>query len=860
MQVLSRCPLRVGSILWLPRAGACALTVVCKATFRLAPEVSPLADDQEPVTEVDEHHEHDEQRSLARASDLVPFKRQPEVLLVGHAYAPQGASVGQLVARLTVAEIDKAIEVTGDRHFKLDGSLSHPARFAKMPLTWERAAGGPDTSNPAGVPMGSEARADGWGRIAVPNLVSQGRLVSSREDVVPPACFAPMAPEWPARLARLHRFAGVVQPGAWHARPLPADFDGGYFNAAPQDQLLHELLGTERLTLENLHPQHALLSTRLAGVKPRAHADLGTGGTFEVPLTCDTLLIDTDRGLASVTFRGALSLDYPERAGWVVVTMEGHSPSTAPRASHAGLAVEPARGSHAGFAAEAAAAVRGSHAGFAGEAAAAVRGSHAGLGADGVADGRAGGGPDVHETVAFDGGDVGATALPFAVDASFLDFEETGDLDDEETFASDRAKAVARATTEDVGGAMQASGAGAGGAPAVPPVVPVGPRLGAFRLASTPPGPPREGAASAGGATEAHGARVPALPAAPSMSDLDDAPTVDPEEAALFETADGPEAALFDTADGPATAPRGATRGPGELSGLATGATRAATPGTLGLPIPGAPKSPIPGAPQPPIPGAPQPPIAGAPQPPISGAPQPPISGAPQFSVPAVVPAIPGAMQASMRGAMPASSGRGLRAWWCRVSQADNDGRGVGEARGRRCRLRGKARGCARSGWGSIGAPVCAASRGGGVAFSRGEARERCRSAGRCRKRRRGFARGCRERGCRLRLRGGAGRGRRGFARGCGAGLPFAAAAVQGEGDGGSRGGAGAGLPFAVAAAGVGAPRASTPGKTIRETLAQARAPGLMPAAGVGARSGGGRGARGGSMRRRCSRRSRRRM
>ncbi|MEZ4312221.1 MAG: DUF2169 domain-containing protein [Polyangiaceae bacterium] len=460
MQVLSRCPLRVGSILWLPRAGACALTVVCKATFRLAPEVSPLADDQEPVTEVDEHHEHDEQRSLARASDLVPFKRQPEVLLVGHAYAPQGASVGQLVARLTVAEIDKAIEVTGDRHFKLDGSLSHPARFAKMPLTWERAAGGPDTSNPAGVPMGSEARADGWGRIAVPNLVSQGRLVSSREDVVPPACFAPMAPEWPARLARLHRFAGVVQPGAWHARPLPADFDGGYFNAAPQDQLLHELLGTERLTLENLHPQHALLSTRLAGVKPRAHADLGTGGTFEVPLVRHAAHRHGSRARVGDVSRRALARLSRARG-------RSSSRQATRRPQPAGepcreLAVEPARG-HAGFAAGCGGGARGSHAGFAGRLQRRC-GSHAGLGADGVADGRAGGGQDVHETVAFDGGDVGATALTVCGGCFVPRFRGDGGCDDEETFASDRAKAVARATTEDVGGRCKRPGRARAGA------------------------------------------------------------------------------------------------------------------------------------------------------------------------------------------------------------------------------------------------------------------------------------------------------------------------------------------------------------------------------------------------------------
>jgi hypothetical protein len=306
----------------MPPAGAFALTVVCKATFRLAPDVSPLAEEQEPIFESDAFQGGEAWRSLVRATDLAPFKRHAEVLLVGHAYAPRGVAVGGLVARLTVAEIDKAIDVSGDRYLQQDGFPSHPGRFVKMPLVWERAAGGPDTSNPVGVPMGDEARADGWGRVPLPNLVPTGRTIGGRGDVVPPACFAPMSPHWPQRLARLHRHAASFRAHPWSARPLPPDIDAAYFNAAPQDQLVRELIGTERLTLENLHPQHALLTTRLARVTPRATVDWGGGHTNEVKLVCDTLLVDTDRGVATTTYRGQLALDHPERPGWVIFTSD----------------------------------------------------------------------------------------------------------------------------------------------------------------------------------------------------------------------------------------------------------------------------------------------------------------------------------------------------------------------------------------------------------------------------------------------------------------------------------------------------------------------------------------------------------
>jgi hypothetical protein len=329
VQVVSRSPLTVGSLLWMPRPGAHALTVLCKATFRLAPEHSPLAEVQEPVWLADEHLGGDPARGLSVPSDAVPWKRQPEVILVGHAVAPGDAPVSHLLARLSIGDVDKAIQVTGDRHFKLDGTLSAPARFSRMPLVWERAAGGPETANPAGIPMGSDARADGWGRVPVPNLGPPDRVLGELRDVLPPVGFGPIAPDWPARRMRLSSALSVGQP--WDPRtlphsPLPPELDRGYFNAAPADQFLRELRGDERLVLENLCPGVPRLTTRLAPIKPRADVEWGNG-TYEVVLTCDTLFIDSERGFACLTYRGTVALDQPDRPGWVIVSLAGAAPA-----------------------------------------------------------------------------------------------------------------------------------------------------------------------------------------------------------------------------------------------------------------------------------------------------------------------------------------------------------------------------------------------------------------------------------------------------------------------------------------------------------------------------------------------------
>ncbi|MEO7327992.1 MAG: DUF2169 domain-containing protein, partial [Minicystis sp.] len=123
MDVLSACPLPVASLLWQTPARGSALAVVCKATYLLAPIESQLADTQDPPCEKDEYRRDDPGGSLRLASDLVPFKRRAEVLLVGHAHAPRREPVRSLRVRLLVGEVDKALEVFADRAFTLEGQL-----------------------------------------------------------------------------------------------------------------------------------------------------------------------------------------------------------------------------------------------------------------------------------------------------------------------------------------------------------------------------------------------------------------------------------------------------------------------------------------------------------------------------------------------------------------------------------------------------------------------------------------------------------------------------------------------------------------------------------------------------------------
>ncbi|HZF56774.1 MAG TPA: DUF2169 domain-containing protein [Polyangiaceae bacterium] len=336
MDVQSRCRLRTGSIVWQTRAGAWALTVACKATYRLLPVESPLAEEQDEINEEDTYWNDDDARSLSSASDLAPFKPRADVLLVGYAFAPKGQPVRVLPVRLCVGEVDKGIDVWCDRGFMLDGRLLEGPRFTKMSLRYERAAGGPETTNPAGIRF--DAPPDMYGMVPIPNLQPPGRHVAWRGDTFEPIGFGPIAPAWPARADKLYRHAAEWSHRTWFDRPLPEDIDPGYFNAAPRDQQVDAIRANERILLEGLHPEHPRLVTSLVEVRPRAVVERPGQAHEEIALSCDTLLIDTERALCTLLWRGRVGLRRPNEVGRVVITEAG---GAAGKAAHAGMKAAP---------------------------------------------------------------------------------------------------------------------------------------------------------------------------------------------------------------------------------------------------------------------------------------------------------------------------------------------------------------------------------------------------------------------------------------------------------------------------------------------------------------------------------------
>lgn len=304
MDVVSECPLQVGSLRWRRESGLVVLTVVCKASFTLRPGRSTASDEQTAIEPEDAYAFNDPEKSLIAITDLAPFKPRAEVIAVGYAYAPGRKPASAITTRLAVGGVDKKLLVTADRAWTGEGQLYEGTRFLKMPLTWERAAFGP--SNPVGVE--SSVAKDESGFIPLPNFLPPSFQLVHAGQPIEPVGYGPIAPSWVPRAARLGQRLAEWDHALFYERPIPTDIDPLYFNAAPLDQQMDRFEPLIRIVLEGLSAEHPVLDTTLEVITPRAVIERASGARDTLNLRCDTLWIDTQHAFATLTWRAQIPL------------------------------------------------------------------------------------------------------------------------------------------------------------------------------------------------------------------------------------------------------------------------------------------------------------------------------------------------------------------------------------------------------------------------------------------------------------------------------------------------------------------------------------------------------------------------
>ena len=288
-------------------------TFVVKAGFTLRPGgvAQLLPEDQQPEFSGDQFAADDPAQGLRYPSDFAIYKPGADLLLSGQCHAPAGRTLRQAEVLFAVGDAAKRLVVFGDRMWMpgpVTTSMSDPAPFRSMPLTWDRSFGGPgDPRNSAGRGLGENRLADGTTARLLPNIESRHSLVTSPHDRPAPSGFGPISPASPDRASRTGTYDDrwLEQHWPW----LPDDFDWTFFNAAPPDQQLPRrfVRGDEPLRFDHMHPDHPSYECRLAGERVRLFVKRRTGAALlfeEVEMRLDTLFADVEAETVTLVWRG----------------------------------------------------------------------------------------------------------------------------------------------------------------------------------------------------------------------------------------------------------------------------------------------------------------------------------------------------------------------------------------------------------------------------------------------------------------------------------------------------------------------------------------------------------------------------
>lgn len=268
------------------------------------------------------------QSTVRFESDMVPFKPRGDIVLAGHAYAPDGRPVETLEASLRVNRQRYRLRVFGDRRWRRRASglaaVSTPTPFLAMELRYERAFGGIDggeycAGNPVGRGFVATACRDSPDGRLLPNIEDPHDPVVDPRSRPKPVGFAFFGRSWQPRLG----LSGTVDESFRRSASasLPMGFSYDVFNGAhPNLQVPGWLRGDEEIELVHLVPEGFAL-VRLDGALPSievvrhrvayAGSAPATVVTESEVLTMrlDTLVLVPEHESLYEVFRGAVILE-----------------------------------------------------------------------------------------------------------------------------------------------------------------------------------------------------------------------------------------------------------------------------------------------------------------------------------------------------------------------------------------------------------------------------------------------------------------------------------------------------------------------------------------------------------------------
>ncbi len=272
-----------------------------------------LATKQQPMVTADEHYGAPENTPIRYECDFAPEKPYGEVIVVGKAVAPGGAPVSAMQVQLELPSRRKRASVIGDRRwrrgaFGIDASAPEP--FVEMPLTFDRAFGGEDTSrgegkavverrNLAGVGFYPHVASDRLDGLPLPNLEEPTQPIHGPRDHPAPIGFGVLGRAYVQRAA----FAGTYDQ-RWRDEQcpyLPSDFDARYFMSAPEDQWVPRFRVGDVIRCTHMASK-PVVEFRIPIVAIAIRFEFANR-RVDTTATLDTVIVEPDRARAMLTFR-----------------------------------------------------------------------------------------------------------------------------------------------------------------------------------------------------------------------------------------------------------------------------------------------------------------------------------------------------------------------------------------------------------------------------------------------------------------------------------------------------------------------------------------------------------------------------
>lgn len=251
-------------------------------------------------------------------ADFVLRKKKCDVIFNAKAFAPNKKPISHLIISTQVGEMIKTISVFGQRNWCKEANLYKPGiaePFIMVPLHYGFAFGGQyyyqdqlisHSTNPLGVGYFLPRKTNSE-ELIMPQLERPNALINTPESQISPIALSVLPRHYGERV----KYAGTFDV-KWRnetAPFLPEDFDESYFQSAPVDQQINFPIGSEVISLTNMHPSRPKINfklPRLNNVPVRIYPR--KGNTILLTPNVDTLYFEPEKDFFSVTWRCQLPI------------------------------------------------------------------------------------------------------------------------------------------------------------------------------------------------------------------------------------------------------------------------------------------------------------------------------------------------------------------------------------------------------------------------------------------------------------------------------------------------------------------------------------------------------------------------